>query len=90
MRTVQPFGCWLFASPPSLRFTFRHCPLASFSRAYKREVTPLKEMHQNFLSPPVLISELLLSTSSRLAACTVSRDSSPPKLHLFESCTGEG
>ena len=36
------------------------------------------------------ISELLLSSSSRLAACTASRDSRPPKQHLFESCTGEG
>ena len=55
MRTVQPFGCWMFASSSSLRFTFRRCPLASFSCAYKREVAPLRETHQNYflLSPPV-------------------------------------
>ena len=32
---------------------------------------------------------LLRSSPSRLAACTAGRDSSPPKPHLFESCTGE-
>ena len=85
MRTVQPFGCWLFASSSSLRFTFRRCPLASFSCAYKREVAPLREVHQNFffLSPLVPISELLLSSSSRPAACTTCRDSRPPSPHLL-------
>ena len=48
MRTVQLVGCWLFASSPSLRFASRRRPLASFSCAYKREVAPLRETHQNF------------------------------------------
>ena len=76
----------------AVRFASRRCPLASFSCAYKREVAPLRETHQNFsfLSPPVPISELLLSFSSRLAACTTGRDSRPQKPHLFESCMGEG
>ena len=92
MRTVQPFGCWLFASSSSLRFTFRRCPLASFSCAYKREVTPLGDTNQNFsfLSPPVPISALLLSSSSRLAACTASRDSRPPKPHLLSPVREKG
>ena len=92
MRTVQPFGCWLFASSLSLRFASRRCPLASFSCAYKKEVAPPREMHQNFsfLSPPVPISALLLSSSSRLVACTVSRDSRPPKPHLLSPVREKG
>ena len=74
MRTVQPFGCWLFASSSSLRSTFRCCPLAYFS----------------FLSPSVSISVLLLSSSSRLAACTASRDSRPPKPHLLSPVREKG
>ena len=92
MRMVQPFGCWLFASSSSLRFTFRHCPLTSFSCAYKREVAPLRETHQNFsfLSPSVPISALLLSSSSRLAACTARRDSRPPRPHLLSPIREKG
>ena len=88
-RTSSPAAC-SFRLPRSLQLPAQ--PLASFSCAYKREVAPLRETHQNFsfLSPPVPISMLLLSSSSRLAACTASRDCRPPKPHLFESCTGEG
>ena len=93
MRTVRPFGCWLFSSSPSLRFTSRRCPLASFSCAYKREVAALRETHQNsfFLSPPVLNTALLLrSSSSRLAACTARRDSMPPRPHLLSPVREKG
>ena len=73
-------------------FSSRRCPLASFSCAYKREVAPLRETHQNFpfLSPPVPISELLLSFSSRLAACTAGRDSRPPKPHSLSPVREKG
>ena len=73
-------------------FISRRCPLASFSCAYKREVAPLSETHQNFsfLSPSVPISELLLSSSSRLTACTAHRDSRPPRPHLLSHVREKG
>ena len=88
-RTSSPAAC-SFRLPRSLQLPAQ--PLASFSCAYKREVAPLRETHQNFffLSPPVPISGLLLSSSSRLAACTAGRDSRPPKPHLLSPVREKG
>ena len=88
-RTSSAAAC-SFRLPRSLQLPAQ--PLASFSCAYKREVAPLRETHQNFsfLSPLVPISALLLSSSSRLAACTASRDSRPPKPHLLSPVREKG
>ena len=93
MRTVQPFGCWLFASSSSLRFTFRRCPLASFSCAYKREVAPLRETHQNlFLLSPQVLEHCAAATFFPIPACGVhrGRDSRPPKPHLLSPVREKG
>ena len=60
---------------------YEHCtllaqPLASFSCAYKREVAPLRETHQNyfFLSPPVS-EHCVAATIFPIPACGLHRRS---------------
>ena len=74
------------------------CPLAS-SCAYKREVAPPRETHQNlFLLSPQVSEHCAAATifhipscgASRLAACTAGRDSRPPKPHLLSPVREKG
>ena len=87
MRTVQPFGCWLFVSPsvaalspPSL------APIKGRSLLSERRTRTTSFSRHRFLSTALLPR----SSPSRLAACTAGRDSRPPKPYSLSPVREKG
>ena len=85
MRTVQPFGCWLFVSPPVAALL-----PPSLAPIKGRYLLPERRTRTTPFLSIGSISELLLSSSSRLAACTACRDSRPPRPHLSSPIREKG
>jgi len=75
----------------SVRFIFCAVYMPTPLCLYKREVAPpLRYTATHPLRLQFQSTALLRSSPSRLATCTASRDSRPPRPRCFESYTGEG
>ena len=87
MRTVQPFGCWLFVSPPVAALSPPSlAPIKGRSLLPERRTRTSSSSRHKFLSTALLLQ----SSPSRLAACIAGRDSRPPKPHLLSPVREKG